>query len=129
MASRLEGLNKQLGTNILATREIQKTSESQLVTRLVGHFRFKGFDQVTEIYELIGSAASENETKPWRDSFANELSRFQRQAFAEAESGFRQTLEIRPDDGPSKFYLERVAQFRAHPPEGGWLGEIDLREK
>jgi len=129
MASRLEGLNKQLGTNVLATREIQKTSESQLVTRLVGHFRFKGFDQVTEIYELIGSSASENQTKPWRDAFANALSRFQRQAFADADSGFRQTLEIRPDDGPSKFYLERIAQFRTHPPEGGWLGEIDLREK
>ena len=129
MASRLEGLNKQLGTNILATREIQKTSESQLVTRLVGHFRFKGFDQVTEIYELIGSSASENQTKPWRDAFANALSRFQRQAFADADLGFRQTLEIRPDDGPSKFYLERIAQFRTHPPEGGWLGEIDLREK
>jgi adenylate cyclase len=129
MASRLEGLNKQLGTNILATREIQKTSEGQLVTRLVGHFRFKGFDQVTEIYELIGSSVSEKETQPWRDAFANALSRFQRQAFAEAETGFRQTLEIRPDDGPSKFYLDRAAQLRAHPPEQGWLGEIDLREK
>ena len=129
MAARLEGLNKQLGTNILATRDIQKTVGDTLVTRLVGHFKFKGFDQVVEIHEMVGLPGSEAESLAWRQSFAAALSRYQRKAFAEAEEGFRKTLELRPTDGPSKFYLERVQQLKSAALPSDWFGEVDLREK
>lgn len=129
MASRLEGLNKQLGTNILATREIQKTAGDRLVSRLVGHFKFKGFDQVVEVHELVGTQEIEEATRVWRQSFAAALSRFQRKAFDEAEAGFRKTLELRPADGPSQFYLERLHYLKNHPLPADWFGEVDLREK
>ena len=129
LASRLEGLNKQLGTNILATREIQKTAGDQLVSRLVGHFKFKGFDQVVEVYEMIGTQESEEATRLWRQSFAAALRYFQRQSFDEADDGFRKTLELHPKDGPSQFYLERLPALKANAPASEWLGEVDLREK
>ena len=129
LAARLEGLNKQLGTNILATREIQKTAGDQLVSRPVGHFKFKGFDQVVEVHEVIGTQASEEPTRAWRESFAAALNRYQRKAFDEAEAGFRKTLELRPTDGPSQFYLERIEHLKSHPLPSDWFGEVDLREK
>ena len=43
LASRLEGLNKHLGTSVLATREIQRVVEDKLTSRLIGHFQVKGF--------------------------------------------------------------------------------------
>jgi len=129
MASRLEGLNKQLGTNILATRDIQKSVGGRLVSRLVGHFKFKGFDQVVETYELIGTLEAEASTKPWCEVFAQALHQFQRKLFAKAEAGFRRTLELRPEDGPSNFYLKRIEEVNSHPPPADWVGEIDLREK
>ncbi len=129
LAARLEGLNKQLGTNILATREIQKTAGDKLVSRLVGHFKFKGFDQVVEVYEMIGTVESEEGTRAWRQSFAAALSRFQRKAFDEAAEGFRKTLELHPADGPSKFYLDRLPALQANAPAADWFGEVDLREK
>ena len=46
IASRLEGLNKMMHTDILATRAFQKYVEATLLTRPIGHFRFKGFDQI-----------------------------------------------------------------------------------
>lgn len=129
MAARLEGLNKQVGTNILATRDIQKAIGDKLVSRLIGHFKFKGFDQVVEIHEMVGLPESEPESREWRQCFAAALSRFQRKAFAEAEAGFRKTLELRPTDGPSQFYLERIEHLKNHPLPSDWFGEVDLREK
>ena len=129
LASRLEGLNKQLGTNILATREIQKTAGDRLVSRLVGHFKFKGFDQVVEVHEMIGTVEIEEATRAWRQSFAAALRCFQRKSFDEAEDGFRKTLELHPADGPSQFYLERLPALKANAPASDWLGEVDLREK
>ncbi len=129
MASRLEGLNKQLGTNILATRDIQKSVEGRLVGRLVGHFKFKGFDQVVEIYELIGTLEDEASTRPWREAFARALHQFQRKLFEEAAAEFRRTLELKPGDGPSNFYLKQIEELIRHPPPAEWVGEVDLLEK
>ena len=129
LASRLEGLNKHLGTDILATRDIQRSVEKTLLARMVGHFRFKGFDRVSEVYELIGEMDQAEATKPWREAFAQGIYHFQRKAFPAAEAAFRRTLELKPGDGPSAFYLERIAMFTQQPPVGEWAGEIDMKEK
>jgi adenylate cyclase len=129
LASRLENLNKHLGTDLLATRDIQKIVEESVASRMVGHFRFKGIDRVVEVQELIGPAEQAEPSRPWREAFADALFHFQRRAFGEAETRFRRTLELRPADGPCLFYLERITEFRAHPPPEDWAGEIDLKEK
>ena len=129
MASRLEGLNKQLGTNLLATRDIQKSVEGRLVCRLVGHFKFKGFDQVVEVHELVATKENEESSRAWREAFAEGLHHFQRKAFDAAENSFRHTLELRPGDGPASFYLSRIPDYRSQRLTIEWTGEIDLREK
>ena len=129
MTARLDGLNRQLSTRTLATREFQKGVEALVVSRLVGHFKFKGFDQVVEVHEVLGRAGDEPGSLAWRESFAAGLNRFQRKAFKEAEAAFARTLELRPSDGPSRFYLERIRHLSATSLASDWFGEIDLREK
>ncbi|MEK7685988.1 MAG: adenylate/guanylate cyclase domain-containing protein [Verrucomicrobiota bacterium] len=129
LASRLEGLNKYLGTDLLATRDIQKIAEDHFVCRLAGHFRFKGIDRVVEVHELIAKKAAAEETRAWREAFTNALHYFQRKAFDAAEAGFRRTLELHPGDGPAQFYLERIAEHRLHPPPDDWAGEVEIKEK
>src|SRR5205085_8083338 len=65
LASRLEGLNKYLGTTILATRQVQKPIETCMTNRFVGHFRFKGFDSVAEVYELLQPSEAASPAEPW----------------------------------------------------------------
>ena len=129
LASRLEGLNKHLGTAILATRQIQKAVEDKMPARFVGHFRFKGFDQVVEIHELLPAQSKTDETAAWLRSFAEGLHLFQRMEFVEAGQRFRAVCQSKPDDGPSKFYLKKIEEFTSVPPAPGWIGEIDLGEK
>ncbi len=129
LASRLEGLNKYLGTDILASRDIQKSVEGRVVSRMVGYFRLQGFDRVVEVHELIGGLDQAEATRSWRESFAEALHQFHCRNFTAAEAGFRRTLELRPDDQPSQYYLRQIEHYRKHPPHEDWAGEIELQEK
>lgn len=129
LASRLEGLNKHVGTDILASDDIIAAVENKFVSRSVGHFRMKGSDRVMEIFELIGSPDFAESTRPWRESFADGLRQFKRGEFDAAQAAFDRTLQLRPKDGPSHFYLKQIAHYRETPPEKGWFGEVNMTEK
>jgi adenylate cyclase len=129
LTSRLEGLNKFLNTQILASREILAEVEDLFVSCPVGHFKLKGFDRVIEVHELLGTQECAARTRIWREPFTEALQRFQRRDFSAAEQALLRTLEAAPDHGPAKFYLEKIQEFRLHPPPSEWAGEIDLKEK
>jgi adenylate cyclase len=129
LAFRLESFNKQLGTDILASRDFLKGTKEPLTTRMIGHFRFKGFDGVFEVHEILGGADLAQATQPWRDTFARAVHQLHRRAFPAAEEALRETLRLRPNDGPSQFLLERIAELRNAPLSPDWAGEIDLDRK
>ncbi len=128
LAFRLESLNKQLGTDILATRDALKGIHLQVVSRCLGHFRLKGFDHVVEVHELI-QLAGRGASPAWAEPFAAGLHHFQRHEFDLAERAFRQTLSLRPEDGPARFYLETLTALRLVPLPPEWAGEIEIHEK
>jgi adenylate cyclase len=141
LASRLEGLNKLVGTEVLATRDIQRSAEDSLVWRLVGHFKFKGIGRVVEVHELVGPPASAERSRVWREKFADALRDFRARQFDSAAEKFQSVIDLRRPagqdadkhpaaaDGPSAFYLEKIEELRAHPPAYEWIGEVELREK
>src|SRR5207248_693618 len=58
MAFRLESLNKQFGTRILASREFLKGVNSPMATRLLGYFRLVGFEKAVEVHEVMVTGSS-----------------------------------------------------------------------
>ena len=144
LGSRVEGLNRHFGTDVLATREIQQVVEDKLVSRLVGHVRVKGFARAIEIHELLGPQETAEISRPWRGKFAEALQHFRHREFDAAEKGFRETIQLRrqiegrppegsgpmaTDDGPSTFYLGQIADLRNSPPPAEWIGEVTMKEK
>ena len=129
LASRMEGLNKYLGTSVLITGHTKKDSGDRFVTRFCGRFRLKGFEKAVEVYELIGMPDAEGATKPWRESFAAGLAAFKGRNFNEAERHFRCTIELHPNDGPSKFYLREIEDLRKEPLDDDWNGDVELKDK
>jgi adenylate cyclase len=142
LASRVEGLNKHLGTAVLATRDIQRVVQDTLTSRLVGHFQVKGFVRAVEIHELLGPLEMAEPSRPWRKKFAEALQLFRKRQFDDAETAFRETIRLRrqlegaptggeppADDGPSLFYLNQIAELRRHPPSAEWIGEVAMKEK
>lgn len=129
LASRLEGLNKQLGTDVLLTRAAIPPTGGNWLLRPVGKFQFKGFENFVEVIEFVVTTGSPKSVKPWMDSFAAALAEFGKKNFDAAEAGFKHTLELRPDDGPSNFYLKQIADVPTHPVPETWAGEVSLKEK
>ena len=129
LASRLEGLNKFVGTDCLISAETRAAVGDRLVTRRVGLFTLKGFSKSVEVFEIVSRPEDAERTKAWRDSFAQALRNYEEGNFEFATIGFREMLELKPDDGPTKFYLERLDDVSKQPIEGDWTGITLLREK
>jgi hypothetical protein len=128
---------------VLATREIQRVVEDKLTSRLVGHIQVRGFARAVEIHELLGPREMAEASRPWREKFAGALQHFRKRQFDAAEKAFRETIRLRREiegapanggerpveDGPSLFYLSRIAELRVHPPPDEWIGEVIMKEK
>jgi adenylate cyclase len=129
LASRLEGLNKHLGTDCLISRETREGLGDRLVTRALGSFQLKGFDKAVEVFEILGYADEAASTRAWREAFAEALRNYHQRNLEFAGIGFRQVLELRPDDGPSKFYLHQIEELSLQPLLDDWTGFTQLKEK
>jgi Tfp pilus assembly protein PilF len=54
---------------------------------------------------------------------------YKKKEFGPAKELFRQALEVRPDDGPSKLYLERCELLIQNPPPADWDGVFTMTSK
>lgn len=129
LASRMEGLNKYLGTRVLITGETQKAAGPKIVTRFLGLFRLKGFEKAVSVYELTGRIEEEAKTRALRERFAAALELFAQRDFIGAVAEFKKVLEIAPNDGPTEFYLEQIEELHTEVLPGDWKGEITLKDK
>ena len=129
LSSRMEGLNKYLGTRVLMTGDTQEGIGSRLITRYLGLFRLKGFEKAVHVYELVDRPENGERTSELRLRFGQALELFRKKDFAGAEAAFRRVLELNPLDGPSKFYLEQIEHLRSEELPPDWKGDITLKEK
>ena len=118
-----------VGTGVLATSAVRETVGDHIVFRPVGLFRFKGVTQFQFVYEVVAPAERADESKVWREAFGNAWNIFAEQKWDQAEKAFKHVLEIKPEDGPSLYYLNHIAEFRVNPPPPDWRGQIILHEK
>ncbi|MBK7997677.1 MAG: adenylate/guanylate cyclase domain-containing protein [Verrucomicrobia bacterium] len=129
LASRMEGLNKHLGTGVLATGETAAPLDGLVDMRMLGHFRLKGFQRAVAVHEILGPASNAETTRPWRETFAQGLRHFQQREMDRAREAFVRTLELRPDDGPSLFYIGMMEELVPELIADDWHGEVDIKEK
>jgi adenylate cyclase len=128
-ASRLEGLNKYLGTRLLTSEEAFGPDDGFL-TRPVGRFIFKGKSHPVEVRELLPKNKLSRELQVAECRlFTSGWEAFKRRNWDEAEKTFNQVLKIDHNDGPSQFYLKLCQDFRRAPPGGDWDGSVHLKSK
>lgn len=128
-ASRMEGLNKYLGTRILVSEEVVYQLDGFL-KRPLGKFVLAGKSKPVEINELICKAGASSGThKKLCSIFARGVDAFQKRSWEEAIGFFNDALAMDPSDGPSRFYLALAENHRSDPPATEWDGTIYLYEK
>jgi adenylate cyclase len=101
-ASRIEGLNKRLGTRILASAETLQGLEG-FRCRELGAFTLAGKTKPVVIHELIGAGDASD---PADAEFANALMQFRAERWQEAAALFRRCGGGGAPDGPARFYVE-----------------------
>jgi len=128
-ASRMEGLNKYLGTQILVSDEVLDQLDG-FFNRRLGKFVLAGKSKPVEIYELICKveATSEKQNKLC-SLFARGVDAYRRQSWGEAMEFFSHVLEMDDTDGPSRFYRTLTEKHRAETPETDWDGIVYINKK
>ncbi|MGB9604234.1 MAG: adenylate/guanylate cyclase domain-containing protein, partial [Limisphaerales bacterium] len=96
LASRMEGLNKHLGTTVLATGDLRNATNAHFVWRYLGRFKLKGFEKNVEVYELLGENGKVNISTDWIQKFEAAVKNFQSAKFQQAKSDFNSVLKIVP---------------------------------
>jgi adenylate cyclase len=129
-ASRLESLNKYLGTQVLISDAVRQQLGDHFVIRPLGEFRVAGKKQSVVIHELICRCGAESGEKRWIDIFEKGLAGFRTGDFTAARDYMNRTREMRGgSDHPSEFYLRKLAVLEGNGRIENWSGVIELSEK
>ncbi|MBI2103865.1 adenylate/guanylate cyclase domain-containing protein [Candidatus Woesebacteria bacterium] len=121
LGSRLEGINKEYGTNIIISESTYAAVKDNIVARKLDTVAVKGKKTGVVIYELRGLApASAEETKFLRYFEAARVE-YEKGLFSPALRAFQALSKKYPNDNPTKVYIERLKLIVKNPPKD-WDG-------
>jgi adenylate cyclase len=129
LGSRLEGINKEYGTNIVISEYTYAAIKDDLFCRELDSVRVKGKKLPVKIYELLGEKKDAERWEKAVSLFEEGLSKYKQGLWDEAIGAFRKVLEVKKDDAPSTLYIERCEELKNNPPEGPWDGVFTMTRK
>ncbi len=140
-ASRLEGLTKIFGSQIIVSektlKEIKDLDQHTDGTDYLGSFRFlgrvkvKGKDQTLKVYEVFdGELETVKERKrKTAPEFEQAIEYYFHRKFGKAADILKEILEKAPDDVAAQYYLDRSVQFIVNGVEEDWSGVEEMVSK
>jgi adenylate cyclase len=129
LASRLEGINKEYGTNIILSEFTHEIVKDDFTCRQIDAVRVKGKKLPVRIFELICDRKDAPRWQEFTSRFETGLAKYRERLWDEAIAAFRGVLEIKPDDGPAQLYIDRCEALKENPPEGEWDGVFTMTKK
>lgn len=130
LAARLEGVNKQYGSWILASETTRMEAGDEFAWRRLDRVRVVGINQPVRLYELIDHVSALTSAQSnLLGLFDEALTVFETRDWKSAAKQFGTIVKLYPDDGPAKKYLERSLNFAKTPPGADFEGVNNLTEK
>jgi adenylate cyclase len=123
LAARLEGLNKQYGTQLLVSAAVEQQARARFAFRHLDRVAVKGKQQGVDVYELLGPR------EPQRPAF---VERYERALAAYFDRRFAEALQVlgdATDDPPAVVLAARCRRLQAEPPSPDWNGVYVAQEK
>lgn len=130
LASRLEGLNRQYGTQLMISEATYEQAREAIVARPLDVVAVKGKVRGVRVYELLaltsdGDAASEALASDATAALDAYLAR----RFDDAIAAWDRVLAWRPGDRAAGMLRARAVQLAASPPGPDWTGVSVATEK
>lgn len=121
LASRLEGLTKTYGVDILISEQTWMPLNNQLKEncRFLGRVKVKGKSQSVDIFEVYANNSQqliELKQQTYRD-FEKAVNLFVEEKFPQAEELFQQVLQINGQDRVAQLYIKRCQEAGLFRPD------------
>jgi adenylate cyclase len=130
LAARLEGVNKQYGTWILASETTVRETGDLLLARKLDRVRVVGIKTPVRLYELLETRENAGPAQiKLVEVFHQALDLFEARDWKQAAGAFKEVLSLRAEDSPAQKYLDRCKKFIKTPPAEAWDGVYNLTEK
>jgi len=122
LASRLEGLTRVYGADILVGASAAELVREEVYLRSVARVQVKGKTKPVDVFTFIGSRNEDvdPELLKWLESYEEGLEKFRARDFTQAKILFSRFLEFYPDDLLAKMYLSRSLEYEHTPPDEAW---------
>jgi adenylate cyclase len=130
LAARLEGVNKEYGTQILITEETHRRLGGRFACRRLDRIAVKGRTMPTDIHEVLGdpslvAPALLEAARVYEEALAAYLDR----AFSEAARLFAEAERLRPGDLAAAVMRARAEGYLRTPPPAEWTGVFTMTSK
>jgi adenylate cyclase len=130
LASRLENVNKVYGTHLLVNAMTRDMAQDSFEFREIDLILVVGKEEPEQIFEVLGRRGEvAQSTLSLAERFALGLAAYRRQAWTEATTAFRSCIELAPEDGPARVFLDRIPLLSAQSLPANWDGVWILAEK
>jgi len=129
LASRLENVNKVYGTHLLVNAMTRDMAKDYYEFREVDLILVVGKEEPEQVFEVLGRRGEVAQSKlDLAERFALGLAAYRRQAWTEAVTAFRSVLELAPEDGPARVFVDRIPLLSAQSLPANWDGVWILAE-
>lgn len=126
LASRIEGLNKYFGTNVMITEEVRQNLKSGFHLLEIGTIKVAGKSKSVPIHTVIEQPVA----APARESWERALRAFRLRRWKESQEVF---LELAKSEAwlakSAHIYLGQIGMHKAEEPGDSWNGELVFTEK
>lgn len=131
IASRLEGANKEYGTDIIISEHTFDIVKNDFFTRELDFLLIRGRSKPLRVYELLDFAGQKipEQKREAIGLFGEGLAAYRKKRFEDALNFFERALKADPNDNPSKVYANRSEFYNANPPDDDWDGIFRLHHK
>ena len=122
LASRLEGLTRRYGVDILVGASTAELVRDEVHLRSVARVQVKGKTKPVDVFTLVCARGEETdpESLNWLETYEEALEKFRTRDFTNAKILFSRFLEFYPDDLLAKMYLDHALEYEQHPPDEAW---------
>ena len=122
LASRLEGLTRIYGLDILLGEAACDLVRDEFHLRTVARAQVKGKSEPVDICALIAARKDDVDLEflKWLKVYEEGIRKFRERDFTEGKILFSRFLEFYPEDNLAKMYLDRALEYEQAPPDEAW---------
>jgi adenylate cyclase len=130
LASRLEGLTRIYGVDILLGPTAAELVRDEFHLRSVARVQVKGKTKPVDTFTFIGARNEDVDSQllKWLEVYEEGLEKFRARDFTQAKILFSRFLEFYPDDLLAQMYLARSLDYERQPPDEAW-GAVEVLTK